>query len=176
MIGSGLVAASGLVIYYFIVSNDYSATTADVRVRSDLFSGHTEELDINDSSRVDLFWMGVEGIKSAPLTGYGTFSSAGFLFRPHNQFLAVWLDNGLIGILLFLSALALLGWECYCARNLLLWVAYIGLLSTTPFSQNLLEDYSFLPEWVACAAGAMAARKKLAEGHETINPEPALAN
>jgi hypothetical protein len=174
-IGLALLAASGLLIFYLIGSTGLSASSADVRGRFELFSGRIDSLDINDSSRVDLFWEGVDGIKKAPLFGYGTFSGTGFVFRPHNEFLAVWLDNGIIGIGLFISAICLLGWECYKARQPVLFVGYAGLLSTIPFSHNLLEDYSFLPVWVMCAACAMGARKRRDKQRTSINSRAAVA-
>src|SRR4051812_18679590 len=99
-IGFTLLVASALLIFYLIASTGLSVTSADVRSRFDLLSGQIDSLDINDSSRVDLFWESVDGIKKAPLSGYGTFGG-GSIFRPHNELLAVWLDNGIIGIVLF---------------------------------------------------------------------------
>jgi O-antigen ligase len=158
-IGFGLLAASGLVIFYLIASMGLTDSGGDVRARLDLFSGRIESLDINDSSRVDVFYEAIDGIQKAPLFGYGTFAATGFLFRPHNEFLAVWLDHGIIGIALFVSAICFLGWECYRGRQPVLFVGYIALLSTTPFSHNLLEDRSFMVAWVTCAVVAMARRK-----------------
>jgi O-antigen ligase len=169
-----LLAASSSVIFYLISSMGLSATSADVRSRFDLFSGRIESLDINDSSRVDLFWEGVEGIKKEPIVGYGTFGGSGFIFRPHNEFLGVWLDNGIIGIALFVSAIFFLGLECYRARQRVLFVGYIGLLSTIPFSHNLLEDYSFLPAWVICAVCAMAAGKMRPGRPTSMNRQTAV--
>jgi O-antigen ligase len=157
-IGFVLLAASAAVIFYLIASMGLSVGSADVRTRFDVFSGRFDSLDINDSSRVDVFWDAVEGIKKSPISGYGTFGG-GLLFRPHNELLGVWLDNGIIGIAMFVSAVWFLGWECYRARRAVLFVGYVALLSPIPFSHNLLEDRSFMLAWVTCAALAMAARK-----------------
>jgi O-antigen ligase len=173
--GLGLLGASGLIIYYLIASNDMSTTSADVKTRIALFSGQTEALDINDSSRIDVLMEGVDGIMRAPLSGYGTFSSTGHPFRPHNEFLAVWLDNGIVGIALFLSAISFLGWECYRARQPVLFVGYAGLMSTVPFSHSLLEDRSFMVCWVTCSIFAMAARKMRDKQATPINVLPAVA-
>jgi len=171
-----LLAASALLIFYLISSIGLSVTSTDVRSRFALFSGRIESLDINDSSRLDLFWESVDGIKNAPLFGYGTFgATGGFLFRPHNEFLGVWLDNGIVGIVLFVWAIGSLGWECYRAGKPPLFVAYVGLLSTIPFSHNLLEDRSFMLAWVTCAVVARAARITRAERAASIKPQPAVA-
>lgn len=173
-LGFILLAASGLVIFYLIASIGVDDSNADVQSRFDLFSGQVGSLDVNDSSRVDLFLMSLDGIKRAPLQGFGTFSASS-IFRPHNQFLAVWLDNGIIGLILFVSAICVLGWECFKARRPVLFVGYAALLSTTPFSHNLLEDYSFLPAWVACAMFAMAKQNRQDEKAPSNTSQPLAA-
>lgn len=171
--GLGLLAASGLVIYYLIASSDMANASGDVKTRIAVFSGQAEALDINDSSRIDVLMESVEGITRSPFAGYGSFSSAGHPFRPHNLILAVWLDHGIIGIASFIFAVCSLGWESYRARQPVLFVAYVGLLSTMPFSHNLLEDRSFMVAWVTCAVVAMAAQKARRVQEASIGRSPA---
>jgi O-antigen ligase len=143
-----------------------------------------EAVDINDTERVDLLREGIAGIRAAPISGYGTGASWGSPFLPHNELIAVWLDNGIVGIVLYVSALGLLVTSCFRKEKALL-VGCVPLLAAAPFSHNLLENKSYLFCWVILAgllpAGRQSerlpkadnrARRAGARPPETAGPNP----
>lgn len=98
------------------------STTLQQRIEKGLMEKanyHTAEKDTSIGLRVVLMKNTVELIKRRPVFGYGTSSfkttyspyaaskSSGWQGKPrtdpHNQYLFIWLENGLIGLLLFLT-------------------------------------------------------------------------
>jgi O-Antigen ligase len=127
-----------------------NASTRDVSNRERELFG-LESIDANDTSRVDLLLDGLEGVRQQPVLGYGTGASWGFPYRPHNEFIAVWLDNGIVGMVLFSLGLCLLVGNSIL-KNKVLIIGCIPLIAEIPFSQNLLDDKSYLFAWIAIAA------------------------
>ena len=88
---------------------------------------------------------GLEGVGKEPIFGHGTGAGSGW-WQPHNQVVALWLDLGLAGVLLFVGPLLLLtvrSLQCrlrgiFCLIPLWLYV---------PCSQILVE----MPHYWLCA-------------------------
>jgi O-antigen ligase len=94
----------------------------------------------------------LDGLEESPIAGYGTFGS-GMLYQPHNQWIGVWLDSGILGITLFGGGLILLLRHIRRSdpEHMVIWMA---MAATTPFSHNLLTEAGFLLCWVVAASSA----------------------
>ena len=79
------------------------------------------------------------------------------MFAPHNQFLGVWLDNGLGGVLLFALGMGALFVSAF-RRNLIWAVGVGGLILQTVVSHNLLESKPFLVTWILLATSTNSRR------------------
>src|SRR5262249_55024332 len=78
---------------------------------------------------------------------------------PHNQAVAVWLDNGLFGLFLFVAGLICLVRESYRANPFLL-AGCVPLVAEVGFSHNLLENKSYLFSWLMFTGLAWHARRR----------------
>ncbi|MDG2122743.1 MAG: O-antigen ligase family protein [Verrucomicrobiales bacterium] len=110
-----------------------------------LFGGDIEKMASNERSR-DLK-EGLVGITKAPIAGLGTGAGTA-LYMPHNQLVAVWIDLGLVGVLLYGGLLVVLGWQCLACgfKGVLVLIPVVGYV---PFSQTLLEIPTY---WLAVLA------------------------
>lgn len=100
-----------------------------------IFGGSTDKMesgermkDLNDA------W---EAVTQQPVFGHGT-GCASSHWQPHNQWVAIWLDIGVMGPLMYLSVLVFISARCAMAKG-------EGVLTVIPlwgfsvFSQNLVE-------------------------------------
>lgn len=126
-----------------------NSTMSDVSTREKELLGQGE-IDPNDDGRVDILLDALKGIQQQPILGYGTGASWSNLFRPHNEFVGVWLDNGIVGMVLFSLGLCLLVVNCI-SRNKVLLIGCVPLVAEIPFSHNLLENKSYLFAWIILA-------------------------
>lgn len=113
-------------------------------------------IQVRDESRYYLMLENWKAALKRPFVGYGAGASMG-QFQPHNQFLGLWLDQGLLGLALFLAAIGCLCWECWCSKRLLM-AGVIPIVAACFFSHNLLDDRSVLFAWAALGGLAAAAR------------------
>ncbi len=134
-----------LIIKVIDFENPLSAGTNDVSTRESVLLGQ-KEIEANDSRHVNVLLDGLKGVQQQPIFGYGTGASIG-LYEPHNQFLSIWLDNGVVGMALFSLGLCLLVGNCILKSKVLL-IGCIPLLGQIPFGQNMLEDKSYLFVWI----------------------------
>jgi O-antigen ligase len=141
--------------------------------RQGLLTGESS-VDLSQEDRFEVLLVAINGIMREPLVGYGTGSSHGYPFSPHNQAVGVWIDNGILGIGLFVAAVFFLLRECYSASPFL-FVGCIPLLIEIPFSQNLLDNKSYLFSWVMLAALAWHAkpvRKRVTSSRKAVRSIP----
>jgi O-antigen ligase len=106
--------------------------------------------------------MYAKGTAAQQLTGFGIGSSAGILGKlPHNEYLRVLFEQGIVGLALFLYA-----WR-RIIRTAPRDVQYCGvILAVYSFSENNLDNFPFMSLFILClsAAGAQihAARREKA--------------
>lgn len=129
-----------------------SGSMEDVSTREKVLFGQ-EEMDANDNGRVDLLMEGLKAIQQEPILGYGTGASFHHIYNPHNEFIGVWLDNGILGAALYAFGLCLLVGNCL-VRNKALLIGCIPIIVEITASQTLLEDKGYLFAWVVLAGMA----------------------
>ncbi|MCB1033813.1 MAG: O-antigen ligase family protein, partial [Acidobacteria bacterium] len=79
-----------------------------------------------------------------PFLGYGPGFVAALKPGPHNQFLKVWMDLGLPGLLFFCAVLAAAA-AVFLSRGSLVGLVAVGFLSLKAmFSHNMLDDRTAL--------------------------------
>jgi O-antigen ligase len=132
--------------------------TNTVAERQALFTGDVN-MSLSDDARIELFREGIEGIKAEPAFGYGAGASWGMPFEPHNEYVATWLDSGILGFLLFVAGLFSLTRDCFLRDKQLL-IGAVPLALGAFFSHNLLESKSFLFAWICLAGLACSGEKK----------------
>jgi len=147
-----LLLAAGCVAAYIIVQQFefQAANESDVLARQLLLRGRGS-VDLGNEERLDLLLRGIDGIIQNPVGGYGSGASMGFPFQPHNQILAVWLDNGIFVLIIYLAALARLVFECYRAGVFYMPLC-VPLVAEVFFSHNLLETKMYLFVFITGAA------------------------
>jgi O-antigen ligase len=100
-----------------------------------IFTGNTDKMESGERNK-DLK-DGWEGVTEAPLFGHGT-GCASSHWQPHNQWVAIWLDIGVGGLLLYAGTLLFLTLRCLLASGRGIFaLAPLWLFSV--FSQNLVE-------------------------------------
>jgi hypothetical protein len=94
--------------------------------------------------------MYAEGTAAQQLTGFGIGSSPGILGKlPHNEYLRVLFEQGVIGLALFLFA-----WS-RIIRNAPRDVRYCGvILAVYSFSENNLDNFPFMSLFILCLSAA----------------------
>lgn len=100
-----------------------------------IFGGSTDKMESGERMK-DLHdaW---EAVTQQPVFGHGT-GCASSHWQPHNQWIAIWLDLGVMGPLMYFSVLAFLTARCAMAKgNAILTI--IPLWGFSIFSQNLVE-------------------------------------
>ncbi len=138
--------------YYF--DFDYHPTQSNWVAKQDegrknaLLGKGLSEIDLDGTDHLYLMKDAIAGIKANPVLGYGTGASGGEPFMPHNEVLAVWLDNGIAGLFIYLLAIGWLLAECWRRQPKLL-VACVPILAIVPFSHSTLEDRFYTFCWVA---------------------------
>jgi O-antigen ligase len=149
-----LVAASvpaiavGIAVLTQMASSRNFGTDKNAKERIEaIFGGNTDKMesaermkDLNDA------W---EAVTESPIVGHGTGSASSF-WQPHNQWVGIWLDLGVGGVLLFASVLIFLSARCAMTKGKGV-LAIMPLWMFTVFSQNLVEMAGY---WF-CAGVAM---------------------
>lgn len=112
-------------------------TNAKERVQAitGIFTGNTDKMASGERNK-DLK-DGWEGVTRSPLFGHGT-GCASSHWQPHNQWIAIWLDIGVGGVILYGGTLIFLAASCAMARGTGIF-AIMPLWLFTVFSQNLVE-------------------------------------
>lgn len=100
-----------------------------------IFGGSTDKMESGERMK-DLHdaW---EAVTQQPVFGHGT-GCASSHWQPHNQWVAIWLDIGVAGPLMFLSVLLFISARCAMAKGEGV-LAVIPLWGFSVFSQNLVE-------------------------------------
>lgn len=109
-------------------------TNAKERIEA-IFGGNTDKMESGERMK-DLrdAW---EGVTRSPVFGHGT-GCASSHWQPHNQWVAIWLDIGVGGVVLFGGTLLFLTARCAMAKGQGIF-AIMPLWMFTMFSQNLVE-------------------------------------
>ena len=116
---SGILPAVGLV--FFVAAGTAVAFSRIPQFREHMLSGDTGHVGINVNGRVEAWQMVVASARESPIVGKGVGSSGALLAsllagfdHPHNDYLRIWHDLGLIGLGLFV--LTLVSWASILAR------------------------------------------------------------
>jgi hypothetical protein len=89
---------------------------------------------------------GWEAAGKKPLWGHGTGAGTS-IWKPHNQIVSLWIDIGVIGVLLYIGSLLLLTFRCF-THNLRGFYCLVPLWLFVPCSQILIESPHY---WFAAA-------------------------
>jgi len=96
---------------------------------------------IKDHSRKDLVDQYWKIISEAPVVGHGTgYSSKGGRSGTHNMYLKYWVENGLLGLLIYFSLIAGIFWHFYTLRDKRGLIFVFVLFWTGFVTHNLLHD------------------------------------
>lgn len=117
-----------------------------------IFSGQTDKME-SDERMKDLR-DGWEAVTDSPLTGHGT-GCASSHWQPHNQWVAIWLDIGVGGVLLYGVTLLYLTALCVMSGGKGVF-ALLPLWAFSVFSQNLVETAGY---WMCAGVVAVMATK-----------------
>ncbi len=130
------LATAGLAWFMHQAMSASFGTDTNIKNRIEgIFGGSTDKL-ASDERMKDLT-DGWEAVTASPLVGYGT-GCASYTWQPHNQWVAVWLDIGIIGPLLYATILVTLTILCILNKGKAIY-AVIPLWMFSVFSQNLVE-------------------------------------
>jgi O-antigen ligase len=136
----GVLVTGWTLIYIF----EDSGLFEDRRTRFDLLleSGRTD--DGSADTRLRSAQKAIDRITKAPLLGHGTAHTRTYKGQPHNIYLLLWVNNGLVGLSLWLCVLAGGWWtfkkNSYPPGVALMLVTFVGGF----FSHNILEQHPFL--------------------------------
>ena len=112
-----------------------------------IFTGNTDKMESSERSK-DL-QDGWEGVTDAPIFGHGT-GCASSHWQPHNQWIAIWLDIGVGGLILYAGTLLFLTVRSLLAGGRGIF-ALVPLWLFSVFSQNLVEMASY---WLCAGVAA----------------------
>jgi O-antigen ligase len=156
-----LVAAAIIVPLYSIAnlgSTVYSADNRRVQLLAALLGG--EPTSLTADSRVELALDYIDSISARPIVGHGT----GFIHSqpkaPHNTFLTLWVENGILGLAGYLMLIGIAFWyfrrradargQAFCAATFVLSVFANDALDMRPLIVALgLLSVLALPEELA---------------------------
>ncbi len=147
---------AGIAGVSFLVSSAESRnfgtdTNAKERVEA-IFGGNVDKMESGE--RMKDLTDGWEAVGEAPLLGHGTGSSTS-RWQPHNQWVGVWLDLGLGGVLYYAVLLVGLTIGCVFAKGRGVY-CLIPLWMFSLFSQNLVENAAY---WITAAVLACLVTK-----------------
>jgi len=140
---SGLIITLVSIIYVFYVLsptaislNKYLANDALGRIN------FTEQESLK--GRFDALKRGIQLIEEAPLLGHGLGAAkvGRTIVHPHNQYILQWVEQGLLGLLLYISLLLYLLFSTSNIRKIFAMVLILGSF----FSHNILETNA---TWIA---------------------------
>ena len=129
-----------------------------------IFGGNTDKME--SAERMKDLTDGWEAVGESPVFGHGT-GCASSHWQPHNQWVAIWLDIGVLGVVLY--AITLIGITARCVM-----AGGKGFLCLMPlwgfsvFSQNLVETAGY---WL-CAGVAIIVSSR-SRVRFTLQPTPA---
>ncbi|MCB0329014.1 MAG: O-antigen ligase family protein [Bdellovibrionales bacterium] len=136
----GVVLTGWTMLYIF----EDSGLFKDRKTRFDTFMESGETDDGSAESRLRRARYAVTKITEAPLIGHGTAFTRSYKGQPHNIYLQIWVNYGLIGLSLWLFILGSAWWTFrkndYLPGRGLILVTFIGGF----FSHNILEQHPFL--------------------------------
>ncbi|MDF2713116.1 MAG: hypothetical protein K0R28_41 [Paenibacillus sp.] len=112
----------------------------------EMFNGNTES--ITSDSRMELFSSYTELIADSPFFGHGTGYSNSLPNGPHNMYLLIWTDYGLVGLLVLIYGIANLLFFFISQKNRAGFVFMLVFIVEGFFNHNLL---TFRPLVVALA-------------------------
>ena len=117
-----------------------------------MFSGNTDKMESQE--RMKDLHDGWEAVIDSPLFGHGT-GCASSHWQPHNQWVAIWLDIGVGGVILYAATLLALTAVCLRAGGKGFF-ALLPLWAFSVFSQNLVETAGY---WFCAGVVALVATK-----------------
>lgn len=142
-------AVLGLSIFAGAVGGDGVVKDRNAQDRFDaIFSMDFEKM--KSAEREGVLKDGIEAVTKDPLSGYGTGSGTTF-WMPHNQFVSIWLDLGVLGPILFMGVLFFVSAFVLAAGGRGGW-ALIPAFGFIPFSQVLLFNPAY---WYALAVSLL---------------------
>jgi O-antigen ligase len=133
-------AAGWAVIVLFVTVLLVAAVSVQVGdLLSERVLGQTAVRDVGEASsgRTDIWWTAIERMFAAPITlftgyGWGVYEAMPFRFVPHNHYLGLWFDLGLVGLGAYLVILV------SCVR-----IARKALEKTTGDLRRLITAFIF---------------------------------
>jgi O-antigen ligase len=130
------LAAAGLAWFIHTATSASFGTDANIKNRIEaIFGGSTDKM-ASDERMKDLH-DGWEAVTDSPLFGHGT-GCASSMWQPHNQWVAIWLDIGVVGPVLYGLTLLTLTALCLFKKGEGIYLI-IPLWMFSVFSQNLVE-------------------------------------
>lgn len=147
---------AGFAILWQMASSHNFGTDKNALDRVDaitgIFTGSTDKME--SAERMKDLRDGWEAVGDAPIFGHGT-GCASSRWQPHNQWVAIWLDIGVGGVLLLVSTLLFLTIRVVISGGRGLF-ALLPLWGFTVFSQNLIEMAVY---WMCAGVVAMLSTK-----------------
>lgn len=102
-------------------------------------------MDVNkmgSSDRMQDFNAAVMAVQKNPLTGLGTGAGTEW-YQPHNQFLSLWVDIGIVGAFLYAGVLGLLVFKSIVSGFKAIY-AVVPIILFVPLSQALIDNFAYL--------------------------------
>lgn len=116
-----------------------------------MFSGNTDKMESQE--RMKDLSDGWEAVTDSPIFGHGT-GCASSRWQPHNQWVAIWLDIGVGGVMLYAATLLFL--TVICLKSGRGFFALLPLWGFSIFSQNLVETAGY---WFCAGVVTLVATK-----------------
>jgi O-antigen ligase len=130
------IASAGLAWFIHSATTASFGTDTNIKNRIEaIFGGSTDKM-ASDERMKDLT-DGWEAVTESPLFGHGT-GCASSMWQPHNQWVAIWLDIGIAGVLIFASTLIAITLLVIAKRGTAVY-CLVPLWMFSMFSQNLVE-------------------------------------
>lgn len=133
-------------------SNNRNDVNVQERIRA-IFGGDTQKLE--SSERMKDLNDGVEGAMLRPIFGHGLGAGSGGghpqQWRPHNQFVSLWIELGIIGAGVYTIILLALLWKA-CTRPSATLICIIPVIAFLPFSQTLTDTAAY---WLVAIMAAL---------------------
>ena len=129
-----------------------------------IFGGDTKKME--SSERMKDLSDGWEGAMQKPFLGHGTGAGT-FYWKPHNQFVSVWIEIGIVGAAMYLGILLVLIYKtCTQPRSALL--CSLPVLAFVPFSQTLIDTPAY---WLIAILAALHSCRRPIE-FKLFGPQP----
>lgn len=134
----GFLLLAFVPLFYVLSFGLDPGSDTNLNSRAQFMRGNWEAGLESDESRLILLKDCWPAIKRSPIVGYGAGTALG-TYQPHNQILALWIDNGLVGLGYYLAVLFAFLYHCFRKDPLLL-IAVTPVWAYIPFSTSLLQD------------------------------------